>query len=106
VITITSNEDITVRVRLNPSNVNGSAITLVLDSPSRPQLSFDSVITTINEGYYSFPLTESDTSQLVDDTYFYTLTQAGVTLKKGDVQFIANGSADNQFDYTLDFAMA
>ena len=105
-ITITSSESVTIRVRLNPSNVTGTAIALVLNSPSRPQLSFSSVITTIREGYYSFPLTESDTSQLIDDTYFYTLTQAGVTLKTGDVRFIVNGSADNQFDYTLDFAMA
>ncbi len=105
-ITIPSSEAVTVRVRLNPSNLTGTDIVLVLDSPSRPQLSFSSVITTISEGYYSFPLTESDTSQLIDDTYFYTLTQSGVTLKKGDVRFLINGSEDNQFDYTLDFAMA
>jgi len=106
VITITSSEAVTVRVRLNQSNVTGTAITLQLNSPSRPSLSFDSVITTISEGYYSFGLDSSDTSQLIDDTYLYTIEQSNTILKVGEVRFIKTDSSITQFDYTLDFALA
>ena len=105
-ITITSNIEVTVRVRLNQSNVNGSAITLVLDSPSRPQLSFNSVITTLSEGYYSFTLPSSDTSQLVDDTYLYTITQGDQSLKTGEVRRLVIVTVAGGFDYTLDFELA
>ena len=105
-ITITSSEAVTIRVRLNQSNVTGTAITLQLNSPSRPSLSFDSVITTLSPGYYTFPLNSSDTSQLVDDTYLYTIAQSSKILKVGEVRFIKTDSSITQFDYTLDFALA
>lgn len=105
-ITITSNVEVIVRVRLNQSNVNGSAITLVLDSPSRPQLSFNSVITTLSEGYYSFTLPSSDTSQLIDDTYLYTITQGEQSLKTGEVRRLLIVPIAGGFDYTLDFELA
>ena len=105
-ITITKNKVSPIRVRLNQSNVVGDTITITLDSPSRSQLVFSSVITTISDGYYSFDLDVADTSQLIDDTYFYTISQQDVDLKKGVVRFLLDESEISSFDYTLDFTLA
>ena len=105
-ITITKNQVSPIRVRLNQSNLIGDTITITLDSPSRSQLVFSSVITTISDGYYSFDLDVADTSQLIDDTYFYTISQTDVDLKKGVVRFLKDTDTNNAFDYTLDFTLA
>ena len=105
-ITINENQAASVTVRLNQSNVVGTSITLTLDSPSRAQLVFSSTITTISEGYYSFDLEAADTSQLIDDTYFYTLSQGTVELKTGVIRFVLDEETNTQFDYILDFALA
>lgn len=104
-ITITKNQASQIKVRLNQSNVIGDTITITLDSPSRSQLVFSSVITTISDGYYSFDLDVADTSELIDDTYFYTISQEDVDLKTGVVRFLQN-TENNTFDYTLDFTLA
>lgn len=105
-ITITKNQASPIKVRLNQSNVIGDTITITLDSPSRSQLVFSSVITTISDGYYSFDLDVADTSELIDDTYFYTISQEDVDLKKGVVRLLLDADANNTFDYTLDFTLA
>jgi len=105
VITITKNQASQIKLRLNQSNVIGDTITITLDSPSRSQLVFSSVITTISDGYYSFDLDVADTSELIDDTYFYTISQEDVDLKTGVVRFLQN-TENNTFDYTLDFTLA
>lgn len=105
-ITITKNQASPIKVRLNQSNVIGDTITITLDSPSRSQLVFSSVITTISDGYYSFDLDVADTSELIDDTYFYTISQEDVDLKKGVVRFLLDADENNTFDYTLDFTLA
>lgn len=105
-ITITKNQAIQVKLRLNQSNVVGDTIAITLDSPSRSQLVFSSVITTISNGYYSFDLDAEDTSQLIDDTYFYTISQTGVDLKKGMIRLLLDTRAIDSFDYTLDFTLA
>lgn len=104
-ITITKNQASQIKLRLNQSNVIGDTITITLDSPSRSQLVFSSVITTISDGYYSFDLDVADTSELIDDTYFYTISQEDVDLKTGVVRFLQN-TENNTFDYTLDFTLA
>ena len=104
-ITITKNQASQIKVRLNQSNLIGNTITITLDSPSRSQLVFSSVITTISDGYYSFDLDVADTSELIDDTYFYTISQEDVDLKTGVVRFLQN-TENNTFDYTLDFTLA
>ena len=105
-ITITKNQVSPIKVRLNQSNLIGDTITITLDSPSRSQLVFSSVITTISDGYYSFDLDVADTSQLIDDTYFYSISQEDVDLKKGVVRFLKDTDLNNAFDYTLDFTLA
>ena len=105
-ITITSSESSVIRIRLNESNVVGTDAYLTLLSPSRPRLIFFSTITKISDGYYSFPLTESQTAELIDDTYTYNFKQNSVILKTGDIRFLSNGTIDTQFDYNLDFALA
>lgn len=105
-ITINENQAVSVKVRLNQTNVVGSTITLTLDSPSRAQLVFSSVITNISNGLYSFPLDVTDTSQLIDDTYFYTISQDLVTLKQGVIRFVLDETINDSFDYILDFALA
>lgn len=104
-ITITKNQLSPIKVRLNQSNLIGDTITITLDSPSRSQLVFSSVITTISDGYYSFNLDVADTSQLIDDTYFYSISQEDVDLKKGVVRFL-DINLNNTFDYTLDFTLS
>ena len=64
------------------------------------------IITTLSEGYYSFTLPSSDTSQLIDDTYLYTITQGEQSLKTGEVRRLLIVPIAGGFDYTLDFELA
>lgn len=106
-IQVRKSESIIVRVRLNPEKANlGSNIDFVLDSPSRPSITFSCILTEIQSGIYTFPLTAEQTSQLLDDTYYYTIIQGENTLKIGVIMLTLPEGIQGGFDYSLDLTLA
>lgn len=65
-------------------------------------------MTSLGSGFFSIPLTISESNELIDDTYSYSLTQSGSTLKTGfvrrvDSEFLEDGG---ELDSELDFILA
>ena len=51
-------------------------------------------------------MSEIDTQQLVDDTYFYDIIQGDLTLKSGVISVTLLDDKLSVFDYTLDLTLA
>lgn len=107
--TITTNQDQTITFSLNRSVAQAGSANLVLQSPSRPEITFIKALTDIGSGFFSLDLTAAEADQLIDDTYSYYLTQNGVTLKHGFIRrVVGHGFIDDdgQLDAFLDFLLA
>lgn len=96
-----------VKARMNSEKVVlSNPINFNLSSPSRPNLSFLKTLTQVSSGIYSFEMSEIDTQQLVDDTYFYDIIQGDLTLKSGVISVTLLDDKLSIFDYTLDLTLA
>lgn len=96
-----------VKVRMNPEKVVlNNPINFNLSSPSRPNLNFLKTLTQVSSGIYIFEMSEIDTQQLIDDTYFYDIIQGDLTLKSGVISVTLLDDKLSIFDYTLDLTLA
>lgn len=96
----------TVIVRLNQEILINAVVDLSFQSPSRATIDFTKTLTTIQEGLYSFILDGSEVIEFIDDTYDYTISQAGVVLKTGNVKVEPLIMSTLVFDYTLDLTLS
>lgn len=105
-ITIDKNQTRQIKLYLNQNLLNEeSEISLVLSSPSRPTIELTKSLTKISTGFYSFDITANEGSQLVDNTYTYTIEQDERILKYGKVRRTVTELSNLVFDYTLDFTL-
>jgi len=83
-----------------------SPVLLRLINPTRVNLVYEKPVTALGAGFFSFTLTLGEVVPLIDDTYFFEITQNGVLLKKGRCTVKKGDSVVIQvLDYTLDFIL-
>jgi len=105
-IQIKQNQYTRVKVRLNESSLSGLDVDFWLYSPSRGSIILSKSLTKISRGYYYFDVSDIESYQLIDDTYFYTIIQGANTLKTGVIMLTLSEAVIGEFDYSLDLTLA
>lgn len=105
-ITIRKNQLTTLKLSLNPLNLNQEEnVSLRFNSPSRPTIELEKPVTDLGSGFFSIEVLANESINLVDNTYSYRIEQNGEILKLGFVRIIDEEISNFTFDYLLDFLM-